>query len=140
MGLRLQTGAQYSAVRITRASMEMCSVFVDALHVVLARCSISEVRGVFPFTQVTRYCWNDSVLFSFTPRYVREDWGCSRTPSTMMLISLVASLLLRWNTVEMVFKHSAQVLREALFYFPGWLAEQDCEVICIAVLTICFNG
>ena len=92
-GLRLQTGAQYSAVENTKASVEMRSVFVEAPHVVLARRRINAARAVvFPLA-LFRCCLKDSVRSSFTPRYVGEDWDCRRESLTMMLILRVASLL-----------------------------------------------
>lgn len=71
-GLRHQTGAQYTAAENTKYSVEMCSVFIVAPHVVLARWCISAAHAVVFALTLTKCCLNDSVLSSFTPRYAQE--------------------------------------------------------------------
>ena len=75
-GLRHQTGAQYSALENTRASVEMRSVFLEAPHVMPARQHISAAWQVVFALTLSRCCLNDSVLSSFTPRYVGKGWYC----------------------------------------------------------------
>ncbi|XP_061923175.1 uncharacterized protein mlphb [Entelurus aequoreus] len=100
--LRHQTGAQYSAAENTRASADMCSVFVVAPHVVPASRRIRAARALVFALALCRCCLNVSVLSSFTPRYVGTGWDCNRALSTMMFISRAASMLLTWNIEDVV--------------------------------------
>ena len=76
-GLRHHTGAQYSAAVKTRASVEVRSVLVVAPHVVPASLRMSAVRAVVLALALSRCSLKESVLSSFTPRYVGEAWPCA---------------------------------------------------------------